>query len=777
MRTSAFLFLLVYSIALSQTHLITFTGKISDKISGKSIPDCNVVLQNKEGGTTSDNSGIFTFKLLSGSYTVQVSHIGYKTDTIDVEISNDIKSFHIDIELTPISIVQEEVNVYGKVKYSSVDVQVLTNEEIKKMPSFNYDVLQSVAIMPGVTANNELSSDYSVRGGNYNENLVYLNGYEIYRPFLILNGMQENQTIANPDLVKEINFYNGAFSASFGNKMSSALEINYRDSFQTNLGGKVRANLLNSGLSLHSRFKNFSWSAAFRYTYPSLFMKGQQLEGSYSPSFRDGQVLANYTFPPNDKIELLAIYASNKFDLTPKNWQGDFTRSRGDIDVISGYYSGYKLYSFNIGLFGIKYLKTINTSTFLTTSISSYFMTEKENNDLSGNFYYSPDQYNLENDKEFLKTSYETADDNLNLKVYEIKTQIDFRDSLNHFSSGIDFRLTNLDGNIKEDYYETGPQATQTLPDINLARLNYNLNSIGAFAQDVILLSKEWKLNAGIRYLHYSYNNENLFSPRAGISFYPSEKHTLKFMFGHYYQPPFFQELKYTNGQILKSQRAIHYVLGWDFQFLKHVKLLTEVYYKKLDRLIPFNLDEVKIEYLTDKITNGYAYGFDVQVQGELVKGANSWISYSYLDTKEKVNGVYLRRLLDQTHTLQIFLQDRFPKYPNWQAHVRLLAGTGYLFYPEFIRTDANGKKYLYTDFNHRIEYSPCLRTDMGLTTEFDFGDNKKITIKAEVLNLFNNYNNAGYKWIQVRKDSNSAIAIYQQISGRFFNIGAELEF
>ena len=243
----------------------------------------------------------------------------------------------------------------------------------------------------------------------------------------------------------------------------------------------------------------------------------------------------------------------NNFDLTPSNWQGSFTPYPLEVDIISGNYSGYKLYSFNIGLFGIKYLKTLNSSAHFTMSVSSYLMKEKENNNLSGNFYYSQDQNNFENDKEFLKTTYETADDNLNLKAYELKAILSIKNNSNYFSSGLDFQLKNLDGNINENYYETGPQATQTVPEINIKDLIFNLNSIGAYVQEEILLNKRWKLNAGVRYLHYSYNQENLFSPRAGISFYPSDRHTLKFIFGYYYQPPFFQELKNTNGQILKK--------------------------------------------------------------------------------------------------------------------------------------------------------------------------------------------------------------------------------
>jgi hypothetical protein len=777
MRVYFILLLSLFYTTYSQSNHITLTGQVINKNSKESISNCNIIDLTTSSGTTSDSSGLFKINLSAGIHKIKCSCMGFITDTTEINISDASEKHFIKIELIPTSLLQNEVNIIGKIKYSSVESQGLTNSEIKKMPSFNNDVLQSISIMPGVTANNELSNNYNVRGGSFTENLIYLNGFEIYRPSFIKNGMQENQSIVNPDLVRNFTFYNGAFPAEYGDKNSSVLEIIYNNNFDSSLAGIVHTNLLYSGAAIRNKYKNLNWAAAARYTYPTLLMKSQQTAGTYNPVFWDGQFLINYTITPKDKIELLAIYASNNFDLKPQDWQGAFTFGYQDVHVISGNYSGFNNYLFNIGLAGFKYTKSLDESSSLTMLFSYYNMVEKVLTNLTGNFYYSPDGNNLESDKEFLKSSYETADDNLDLKVYELNAIFNKQISNHQFSAGTDLRFTHLRSNINESYYENGPQATQTiLADIN-SQLFYNLNAQSFFIQDVILLGKRWKLNVGSRVLHYNYNKETLISPRAGIYFYPSDKHSLKFTYGYYYQPPFFQELKNTNGQILKSQLAIHYILGWDYQFKNNVKLLAEVYYKKLEQLIPFDLDEVKINYFPDKITSGYARGFDLQVQGEFVRGAQSWVSYSYLDTKELVNGEYIRRLLDQTHTLQIFLQDRFPKHPNWQAHVRLLLGSGYLFYPEFITTDANGRKYLRTDFNRRYEYAPYFRTDMGLTTEFDLTWGKKIIFKLDVLNVFNKQNNSGYRWVQVEKDSNAAIAVLQQISGRFFNIGIELEF
>ncbi len=771
MRTIIFPLLIISQI-YSQTNLIKLSGKVLNKSSQEPLINCNIVVENSSAGTTTDTYGLFNLMLPEGNYKIKFSHVGFETGKTEVQLK---EYTHIQIELTPAVIIKDEVNILGKVKYSSVEAQILTNEELKKMPSFNKDVLQSIAIMPGVTANNELSNNYNVRGGSFNENLIYLNGYEIYRPYFLKNGMQENQSIANPDLVKNINFSNGGFDASYGDKMSSALEINYSNEFENKLNGSARANLLYAGASINNRYENLNWAAAFRYTYPTLLLKSQQVEGSYRPSYWDAQALINYSPSQTERLELLVISASNKFDLTPQNWQGDFLLGQWDVSSVSGNYAGNKNYSFQTNLIGLKYVNRLNEDASLSISTASYLMKEKENNNLSGDYYYSPDGYNPESDKEYLKTTYETANNLLDLMTYEIKTELVYKMNVHNFSGGAQFKITDLKGIINENYFEAGPQASQIIPVEHKLEEDYNLNSASGFVQDKIVLGELFQLTGGVRALYYYYNRETMISPRASIVYYPSALHTLKFMYGYYYQPPFFQELKNTNGNTIKSQKSVHYILGWDFQFKEKVKLLTEVYYKKLENLIPFNLDEVKIDYLTDKITDGYAFGLDVQVQGEFVKGAQSWVGYSYLDTKEKVNGTYKRRLLDQTHTLQLFLQDRFPKHPNWQAHVRLLAGSGYLFYPRIITTDANGQKTLTYSFDYRYSYSPYFRTDMGLTTEFKIGDDQSITITADVLNIFNKQNNAGYTWIKAFKDSEKAVPIMQVISGRFFNVGVEV--
>ncbi len=774
MRIIIFFPLILISQLYSQTKLIELTGKVLNKSTSETVSNCNVVVENTSEGAITDASGIFNLLLPEGNYKIRLSHVGFETHEIDILLEHKT---NIEIKLTPALILNDEVNIIGKVKYSSVETQILTTDEIKKMPSFNKDVLQSISIMPGVTANNELSNSYNVRGGSFNENLIYLNGYEIYRPYFLKNGMQENQSIANPDLVKNISFHSGGFDASYGDKMSSALEIDYSSEFDNKIKGTAHANLLYAGLAISNKYKNLNWAIAGRYTYPTLLLKSQQVEGSYRPLYWDAQALINYSFSPTERLELLIISASNKFDLTPQNWRGDFLLGQWDVRSVSGNYKGNKNYSFQTNLVGLKYVNMLNEDISLVVSASSYFMKEKENNNLITDYYYSPDGYNPDADKEYLKTTYETADNLLDLKTYEVKSEVNYKKGAHNISFGAQFKKTGLTGIINENYYESGAQASQVIPLMNKSDENYSLNTASVFVQDKILLGELFQLTTGVRTLYYYYSKETLVSPRAGIVWYPSPVHTIKFMYGYYYQPPFFQELKNTNGKTIKSQRSVHYILGWDYQFKETVKLLAEVYYKKLNNLIPFNLDEVKLEYITDKITDGYAYGVDVQVQGEFVKGAQSWVGYSYLNTREKANGTYKRRLLDQTHTLQLFLQDRFPKHPNWQAHVRLLVGSGYLFYPRIITTDANGQKQLTYSFDYRYAYSPYFRTDMGLTTELKIGENQSITITADVLNVFDKQNNAGYTWVKAFKDSEKAVPIMQVISGRFFNVGLEMNF
>jgi len=307
-------------------------------------------------------------------------------------------------------------------------------------------------------------------------------------------------------------------------------------------------------------------------------------------------------------------------------------------------------------------------------------------------------------------------------------------------------------------------------------------NSYSSYIDASYSFSNTLSLQAGFKVLNYEYNKELLFSPRISISYIPFEYHSFSLAYGHFYQPPFYYELKYDTfdeGTILKSQNSVQVNLNWDYRFKDKVALKAGVYYKDLDNIIPYYIDNQKTIYMHGNVNEGYAYGLDFMFQGEITKGLNSRLGYSYLDTKErpKAGGVYTRRLTDQTHTIQVFLQDKISKHPNWQSHLRFLFGSGFLYYYPTVQTNnETGQREMKIELSNPREYLIYLRVDMGLSANFNVGTGKIIAV-AEVLNMFDQKNIANYNFVQVFKDFKYPIQIPTVLSSRFFNIRCEYYF
>jgi len=300
------------------------------------------------------------------------------------------------------------------------------------------------------------------------------------------------------------------------------------------------------------------------------------------------------------------------------------------------------------------------------------------------------------------------------------------------------------------------------------------------YAQDVMALAPYLRLDLGLRTTRYNYTHENLWSPRAGIYFNPTASSTLGLAFGYYYQPPFYYELSRLpdNAPALKSQRAIHYLASWEHQTERGLVVRTEVFYKKLDNLIPYTLDGLRILYGDTNSNKGYAFGTDILLHGELTQRLNSWISYGYLNTRERdvlAGTGYRRRLLDQTHTLRLFLQDQMPDHPNIQVHNRMLFGTGYLYHPEIIVTDAQGHSTVVTDYNSTQTLPMYFRADVGFSVRWKVGTRGEAILIVEVLNAFNRANVTGFSFFPIFPSDPAPQKLPEVLSGRFFNAGVEL--
>jgi hypothetical protein len=773
--------ILVTSLSFSQNSTGSITGTIIDSETKEPLVGANILVEGTRNGTSSNLDGYFNLDLTKGIHTIRFSFIGYDNQRQVFQISKDKRKYDLRILLQAKAILEDQVTVTGEKIAPTTVVQNIEAKEIQSMPNLHNDAMRSVKVLAGVASNNELSSGYNVRGGSFDENLIYINGFEIYRPFLLRQGVEENQTLLNQDLISGMKFYNGAFPVSYGDRMSSALDVEYLKKNTNNFSGSVRADAFNVGASIKTGNETYKLGVGFRYAYPQLFSGSLQTQGDYEPSFSDFQLSTTYNFTDNTSIELLGVYANNQFALRPDNWIGNYGGFvRGDYRELEIDYDGENSFEYKTALLGLRLKHYFSDNLKWTLSISDYYTTETENRNTSGRIINNGSAYTDEDDGDYQKTRFEFADNAITLNSLRLRNEFNYKFTNHSISFGTEYRFVGLDNSVNERLYETGENTLLQVPIDKRFSESTKLNNFSAFIQNDINIAEGFTANIGLRYLRYEYTNENLLSPRLNLTFIESPVNIFTFSWGYYHQAPFINELRNPDLRKIKSQQSIHYVFGWERVLNPTLKLTSEIYYKDLDNLIPYYFDELKMVYLNGNTREGFSYGLDIQLDGELVKGMRSIIGYSYLDSRERDKGTtkYQRRLADQTHTINVFLQDKMPKHPNWQAHMRFLLGSGFLFYNRSTYRDLNtGNTVIDVDINNPEEYFLFFRVDLGLSAAFDVTESSKITAVAEVLNVFNQLNYSSYDWIQVFEEYNSPIRIPRVLSSRFFNFRVEYRF
>jgi CarboxypepD_reg-like domain len=780
MKFAVIIFFFFTTLTLSQTK-VTLSGTVKDGITNVPLINANVILDSTNLGTITDSAGKFELTIMPGNYKIIFSYVGYVNKTISVSLLKNIHN--LEIELFPSAIEQKQIDVTGTKYPSSSVVQTIEGENIKRMPTILSDALRSVKILLGVVSNDELSSGYNVRGGNYDQNLIYLNEFEIHRPLLVKEGLEENQSLINQDFVKDIQFFPGGFPANLGDKISSALDINYLVPENESLALSSKINLLNFSVTISKKSGPLSWISGIRYSNPSLLGLSLQTKGNYRPEFFDFQLYSRYKISDKSYIDLLTIYAQNKYKLKPESWEGKYGNIISGILVLLDF-DGSRNYTFNSGFYSFKYNNILNDNLNFTLAANYYNDIEKDNTDLGEDFYYAPNSRHPDENVQYLKSGFEKSNDRLNLKSTELKTFLNYQAGIHSFETGLDFSYSEMNNKVDEHNYQTGPDSTLLAPYLRYLNQSYIFRSASGFITDQITFSPEISINAGVRLLKYIYTDETLISPRIILFYSPTLKNTFNFNYGYYYQPPNVYELRdnpLPDGEKLISQKATHYIAGWEYRPQPKVKYQFQFFYKKMDDLIPYNIEKMQIVYLGSNIMKGYSYGFDFQYQGEIVEGLKTWIGYSYLNSKEKPkdgSSGYQRSLNDQTHTIKVFLQDRTKKHPNFQVHVRMIAGSGLLYHPQVREVDdRTGQTYLTYDLGEVGEFPFYLRMDMGMTFDINLKNKSKLTIIVEVLNIFDKKNIADYNWYTVLPYSDKyTLGVPQLFSRRFFNVGVKYE-
>ncbi len=785
-------------LALLGYAQVKIHGKITDA-NGEPVEFATVRIGGTAIGTTSGLEGDYSLSCpAADTITVHFSCIGYREETRRlIDASGDV-TLNMRLQLTTEMLQQVEVT---ELKKQTGSIATIDASELRKNPDASGGSVESlITTMAGVTGSNEMSSQYSVRGGSYDENSVYINGIEVYRPLLITSGQQEGLSVINPDLVGAIGFSTGGFPAEYGDKMSSVLDITYRqpESFE----GSLSASLMGASLSIGQGSKKFSQLHGIRYKRNSSLLSSMDTKGEYDPTFFDYQTNINWQLTPKFKLSLLGNISVNHYKFTPQNRTTTFGTT-ADAKQFTVYFDGHEKDRFETYFGAISLDYRLSRSTNLQLLGSAYLTDELVAYDISGEYWL--DQAGTSNIGGELGVGryHEHARNRLKASVLSLalkgETAINPRHTLTY---GLNIQGENIMDRSRE--WELRDSAGFSLPSdgVNL-RMVYNLAShhdlsstrFSAFAQDA------WKintaagfltLNAGLRLSYWSFNKELLLSPRVTVGFIPEKSPSWAFRFatGLYYQSPFYKEYRVPvsddkgNQTIelntdIKSQRSFHIIAGTDYTFRalnRPFKLSGEIYYKALSDLVPYEIDNLKIVYSGLNESSGYATGIDLKLFGQFVPGSDSWISFSLMKTSEKLHGVKVPRPTDRRYSLGLFFTDYFPKFPKLKFALRGIFMDGL---PSTAPRSSRDKSY--------FRMPPYKRVDIGLSyallsplkegeSRYGFARHfKSVWLGVDVFNLLDIANVASYYWVTDVNDIQYAVPNY--LTRRQLNLRLTIDF
>ena len=771
---------------------------------GDLLPYVDVQIKSENQHTLTDTVGAYALVTESDTILVEFSHLGYKTEQRYFIFTPKKTVRRMDVFMREDAQNLEDVMVSGgRLQHTmSQRIDVSTLQVLPVATGGGIEDL--VKTFQGVSSNNELSSQYSVRGGSYDENSVYVNGIEVYRPYLVRTGEQEGLSFVNPDMVGNVQFSAGGFDARYGDKLSSVLDITYRKpiAFEAGIGGSF----MGATAYIGSSNEKYSQIHGIRYKNASWLLGTLQTNAEYDPNFLDYQTYLTYKPHPKVELSLLANLSQNTYNFRPETRSTTFG-SLNDLQNFTVYFSGQEKDRFRtvFGALSAVYKPTDRWK--LGVTLSAFYTDERISYDIEGEYWLNK-VYSLEDltgEQTGVGNYYEHARNQMNSLVLKAAHDGSFQlTEHNSLSWGVDYTQELVNETVDEwemrdssgysiPYHETNPNLYYTLQSAN----QLNAFRVRGYIQD----EYRWHMkkggimsfNGGVRFNYWSFNNEFTVSPRVVVAYFPDIKPDIRFRFaaGLYYQSPTYKEIKdtitihnqltnYLNKDI-KSQRSLQFIAGMDYyyNFLRHpFKLSLEVYYKNLANLIPYNVDNMNITYLGHNNATGYAAGLDVKLFGEMVPGVDSWLGFSLMRTMEKIGGSdeYIPRPTDQLYNISLFFQDYIPGLPQYRVHVLFNWAQGFPVCPPHSPRSAS----------KTLRASDYRRVDIGLSRVFEKGKDpwmgrgffkpfKQILIAFEVLNLFGFNNVNSYYW--VTDIYNVQYAVPNYLTGRQFNLKIQLKF
>ncbi len=819
MKIHFYLLLFLFGIpffGISQTA--TIKGVILDN-SQKPIYDVNIT--SGTTGTTSNENGFYELKVSANiNVTVEFTHLSHKRVVATFNLKNGQ-----ELEFNPVMDIQIEqiatVIINTNTRQSVEGISTISPEILRTIKGAQPGVENILKTLPGVNISNELSTQYSVRGGNFDENLVYVNEIEVYRPFLIRSGQQEGLSFVNTDLVQNVEFSAGGFQAKFGDKLSSVLDITYRNPIK--FGVRADLSLLGGSIAAEgvSKDSKFSGIVGLRYRDNSLIIKSLETKSNVIPVFADAQTYLTYKFSDKFHLNFLGNLSLNKYDFKPQNRQTNFGTIADPLALIV-FYEGQEKdqYQTEFGAFKANYFASEDLT--LKLIVSTYHTTEEEHFDILAQYRLGEVNTNIgdenlgdvefsegigsqlthaRNDLDALITNIEHKGDykkDGNTIEWSIKyTHEDVRDRVVEWevidSAGFSIRPPNIDAFNNQPYQPfQGPLVPfQSVRATNKVQID-RLQAYAQWSKRSMLGSNEVFYNAGVRVQNWTVNgdgiestSQTIVSPRAQLAIKPNWEKDMLFRLagGLYYQPPFYRELRDSLGIVhpnVKAQKSVHLVLGNEYSFKiwdRPFKLVSEAYYKNITDVNPYTLENVRIRYRAKNNAKAYAYGLDFRLNGEFVPGTESWFSFGYLKTEENIEDQgYIARPTDQRLKFGILFQDYMPKIPDMKMYLNLVYNTG-----------VPGGSPSYADpYEYQNRLRDYKRADLGISyilvdqnKTYKSGWKsrfKELSLGFEIFNIFDVQNTITNTWVR-DVYSKRQYAIPNYLSPRVFNIRLSTKF
>lgn len=781
--------LLVTVTASAQTF--TLQGRVTDE-NNEPIEFASVSCLKQGKMTMTSLKGEYCMQLHSAdSVVIKFSMIGYKAKTRILRRPRGKQTLQIVLHSDENQL--GEVTVTGK-KIETGQMEDISKDHLKSLPSASGNAVEElIQSQAGVSTHSELSSQYNVRGGSFDENSVYIDKVEIYRPFLVRSSQQEGISVINPDMVEKISFSTGGYEARYGDKMSSALNIKYRK--PKKFEATASASMLGASAFIGVSNKKVSWSNGFRYKTTKHLLGSMDTKGEYSPTFIDYQTYLTYTPNKRWEIKLLGNISDNHYNFTPEDRETKFGTME-NVKAFQVYFDGQEKDVFRTFFGAVGITRNFGEKTSLSLIASAFNTREQEKYDIQGQYWLTQTETS---ENLGVGTYFQHARNYLKAHVESAKLLFKTKYKKHDIEGAFTFKKEKITENSVE--YEMRDSSNYSIPhtgkDLYMiysmrAKNVLDANRIEAYVQDAFRFTSNnektlYTLNYGVRLSHWSYTKETIVSPRVSLGIIPAfnENITMRFATGLYYQAPFFKELRDTTTQNgityaslnskAKSQRSIHFIAGFDYRFRmnnRSFKFTAEAYYKALGNLVPYSVNNVKVVYYGSNESSGHAAGIDLKLYGEFVPGTDSWLSLSLMNTSMKLNGKSIPLPTDQRYAINMFFTDYFPGTDRWKMSLKLALADGLPFSAPHQELESN------------VFRAPAYkRADIGLSYRLLNNEGKQrkhiqlrnVWLGAECLNLFGINNVNSYYWITDVTGGQYAVPNY--LTGRQINFRVTVDF